>query len=335
MNSETLVIKYITKKHTIIEHMHTSVPTNVIGTFAHNDTFDVGLTLCAVVVAYHPDAEFKQRLQRIKRICDDIVVVDNSAELVSQHPTQQNEFWQDDVDLIQNTRNVGIAAALNQGISHAGKKGYEWFIMFDQDTIITLELGNTLRQIVSDAHDTLAIIGCNYWNTHKNSLRYQCNKNNLSYAESKTVITSGMLIHADLIDRIGPFREDYFIDSVDHEFCLRARKMGHKVYHSCAPLMQHSIGKQPAQKRWAPVVAFDHAPTRKYYMARNTLVTISIYWRSEPLWASKQIFRLIAELLSILLFETQKYDKLRATWVGIKHALQGKMGAIKSSHSDH
>jgi hypothetical protein len=41
--------------------------------------------------------EFKQRLQRIKRMCADIVVVDNSTESVPQHLTKQDMSWQDDV----------------------------------------------------------------------------------------------------------------------------------------------------------------------------------------------------------------------------------------------
>lgn len=35
-----------------------------------------------------------------------------------------------------------------------------------------------------------------------------------------------MLLRLEFAKAIGGFRDDYFIDSVDHEFCLRAAKRG-------------------------------------------------------------------------------------------------------------
>lgn len=71
-------------------------------------------------------------------------------------------------------------------------------------------------------HGTQVLIGGNYWNTHAQR-HFLHARRALLFRERKTLITSGMLIPLSLFGKIGMFREDYFIDSVDHEFCLRAR----------------------------------------------------------------------------------------------------------------
>ncbi len=290
----------------------------------------ISLPLCAVIVAFNPDDKFIERLIRISNNCDFIIIIDNSLIPWSLTDNNRSELF-DKVHLISNHKNLGIGKALNQGIQCAHEMGYKQVITFDQDTIISDNLRDSLNMIITELGDTLAIIGCNYWNTNKNKLRHRCENSEEHVSRCKTVITSGMLLTKQVIDKIGFFREGFFIDSVDHEYCLRARQAGINVYHSCGPLMHHSIGLKPSTA-FNPVLAFNHVPVRKYYMTRNILVTIAEYWKTEPLWGGKQILRLMVELLSIILFEAQKKAKLKATWLGIKDAFQHKMGKIDDSY---
>ncbi len=128
----------------------------------------------------------------------------------------------------------------------------------------------------------------------------------------------------DLFKSIGSFREDYFIDSVDHEYCLRARSNNFSVVISCENLMSHSIGTSAS--RSSRFQAFEHPPIRKYYIARNTLVTLKDYFTREPAWAMRQLLRLAIELASIILFERDKKNKTYAVVRGIRDGIKNKMG---------
>jgi rhamnosyltransferase len=94
--------------------------------------------------------------------------------------------------------------------------------------------------------------------------------------------------------------------------------------------MAQIIGNDQQEAGWIRrYISFDHPPTRKYFIARNTVVTITTYFRQEPIWCLLQIFRLTMDVGAILSFESQKLKKLRAFARGLYHGAIGKMGPIE------
>src|SRR5229473_1145312 len=73
--------------------------------------------ICAVLVTYHPDARFAERLNKIREQVSATVIVDNTPDptLVSslQHLSST------EIEIIQNHENLGIGTALNQGFARA------------------------------------------------------------------------------------------------------------------------------------------------------------------------------------------------------------------------
>ncbi len=149
------------------------------------------------------------------------------------------------------------------------------------------------------------------------------------FLEQRTVITSGSLIDAVFARAIGGFREDYFIDQLDHEFCLRARSCGGWVVITRKPVMEHSVGE--AGGAWIPFLGRlpNHPPLRKYYIARNSVVTIAEYWRREPDWCLRRLVRLLMGALSMLFLEKHGYSKIRAFACGVADGLRGSMGSCR------
>jgi len=133
-----------------------------------------------------------------------------------------------------------------------------------------------------------------------------------------------------LARKLRGFKEELFIDSVDHEFCLRARAHGCKVLITCEALMEQSIGMSLGNKGWlSKFSSFNHSPKRKYFIARNTLSTARTYLFREPLWSLRQFWRLAFDFASIILFEQNKIEKSRAFLVGVLHGLTGRLGPIE------
>src|SRR5271165_4899297 len=93
-------------------------------------------SVCAVIVTYHPSAKMVDNLSDMLDQVQGLVVVDNgsTANELRQLRVAAQGFG---FHLIENGENLGIAAALNQGVTFAKDKGYPWVIFFDQDSGIT------------------------------------------------------------------------------------------------------------------------------------------------------------------------------------------------------
>jgi rhamnosyltransferase len=285
---------------------------------------------CAVIVTFHPDKNFPERLQLICAQFPLVVIVDNGSNSATVLMLEQQAATSN-VLLSLNAQNFGIAKALNQGIELAKSSGFDWIVTFDQDSNLRPNLLQILFDIYAESGGGNVLIGANYWDAHKGRDLIQC-KNSVVFQQRKTLITSGTLMPLCLFETIGLFKENYFIDSVDHEICLRARASGWRILISCTPCMSHSIGANISDTNWLrKKISFTHSPTRKYFIARNTIFTVKQYLLQEPLWCCKQIFRLSADFIAVILFEQKKMQKIGALLVGLAHGITGKLGPIEET----
>jgi rhamnosyltransferase len=278
----------------------------------------------AIVVTYFPDANLPHRLQLLQKQFSRVVVVDNASQ--GEHLQMLSRLAGDGLVLIQNASNQGIAIALNQGLAYAKDHGYSNVVTFDQDSSILPNFLENLRNAWKALGEPIAIIGSNYVDSHRAHTRHRTS-NSLPIKEVRTVISSGMFFPLALSDQIGGLLDDLFIDGVDHEFCLRARKQGHKVWLLLEPSMCHEIGSpinthNILVKRFLP---YNHPPQRKYYIARNTLHNIQNYWKQEPLWCIKRIAALLLKF-SVAIFHVQRKEHLTALLLGMRDAWNNHLG---------
>ncbi len=279
---------------------------------------------CALVITYYPDNEVISRLHRIRQQLPSVMIIDNASD--KNCLSILREFAESSsVKLLENDHNKGIAEALNQGASLAIELGFSWVLTLDQDTLIQNDMFDVLTEIYKSSNCSSPLIGSNYWDVHKNKPNLKCHLcAGKTFVERCTVLTAGTLLKLDLFQSIGGFRSDYFIDSVDHEYCLRARANGYVVLSSCKPLMSQFIGRPSC--RGSLMFTSNQLPVRRYYMARNALVTAKSYFWHEPHWSVRQVIGLFVTFLSIVLFEKDKRNKLHAQIRGIVDALKNKMG---------
>jgi rhamnosyltransferase len=273
---------------------------------------------CAIVVLYFPHAGIGLRLVAIQQQVDRLIIVNNGAAPEIHRALVERVGNENSAILVEPLRNMGVASALNQGMDVALGKGYAWALLFDQDTAVDDSMLVNLRRIAERIKPLPAMIGCNYRDTNKERIFVECNSQNDLYIERKTLITSGTLLSTAAYRELGAFCDHYFIDSIDHEYCLRARRVGHRNYISCQPLMIHSIGivLQGSGIFRRLFHSYNHPAARKYYISRNTSATVRSYWKTEPAWACLQITRMVIETTSIFLFENNRRKKLIAMWKG-------------------
>lgn len=281
--------------------------------------------VCAVVVTYFPAAGLEELLCTIIPQVETLVVVDNTPNgdqlpkfaILAQHAGH--------VRIVENRANLGIGAALNRGLEQARQSGCRWLLTLDQDTRCYPDMVETLLRLDEACTPRPAVIGANYFDA-QNGRNKVPTEGEGECLEQKTVITSGSLVDVGLAHAAGGFRADYFIDQVDHEFCLRMRAHGHRVVISRKPAMAHSVGEKGGV--WLPLLGTlpNHPPLRKYYIARNTVVTVADYWRREPDWCLRRMARLLLGLFLMATLERQRIAKVRAFVAGFMDGLRRRMG---------
>jgi rhamnosyltransferase len=288
-------------------------------------------TICAVFVTYHPDVKFPERLAQIVPQVAHIVIVDNGSDDEAVRTLRLLcEFVNG--ELIANGENLGIATALNQGARRAIERGYAWALMLDQDSWPEADLVTTLSEIYRTHPDRqkVQMLGSNYRSAATGYIALDCNNIPSNFVERKAVITSGSLLSLEAFKEIGQFRDDFFIDQVDDEYCLRLRAHGYTVIISCKPLIVHSLGSETRHKfLWKRPVCSNQPPLRKYYVTRNRIILYREYFFKEREWAIQSLRSMFREILLIFLYEDQKIAKLRAIALGVWHAFTGNMGRLE------
>lgn len=289
--------------------------------------------VCAVVVAYYPDEEFEARLQAILPQVARLVVVDNSLE-VAPPSLKLRATWGDRLHYIGNCANRGVATALNQGLEYALQQGLPWLLTLDQDTQCYPDMVAILGNAYESSEPRPAVVGSNYFDPLNRRLKVPADEEAESL-EQKTVITSGSLINACVARMVNGFREDYFIDQLDHEFCLRVRAHGYRAVISRRPAMAHSVGRPGGARLPFLGRLPNHPPVRKYYIARNTVVTVAEYWRTEPTWCLRRLTHLLLGLVEMALLEDHRFTKVRAFWGGVMDGFHRRMGPCRSESITH
>ena len=98
---------------------------------------------------------------------------------------------------------------------------------------------------------------------------------------------------APVFSAAGPFRSDFFIAFIDHEYCLRLRKLGYKVIIANVPLMVHALGAPTTPSFDNRVGKFTLVLTNRYPLRRYYLnnAQISFDLRVETRIPTSSFFR--------------------------------------------
>jgi rhamnosyltransferase len=285
-------------------------------------------SLCAIVVTYHPDVEFAGRLGRILPQVGALIIVDNGSSEATI-PMLRECAKDPRVTLILNGENFGIARALNIGIQSAVARAFEWVLLLDQDSVVDADLVTHLFAVHAEFphKEQLAVIGAAFRDVNLAPEEPE-GGDRRPWTEVELVITSGSLIPLANHARVGPFREEFFIDCVDIDYCGRARARGLLVIKTRRTLMTHAIGASTRHNvLWMHKWTTNHSADRRYYFARNGTVTLREYGNyAFGLWALKSFSRCFRLCKRIALYEEMKTRKILAVAHGWFDGVRGRLG---------
>ncbi|HEX4426178.1 MAG TPA: glycosyltransferase family 2 protein [Terriglobales bacterium] len=280
-------------------------------------------SVCAVIVTYNPQARFVEDVAAIAAQVGCVVVVDNGSSNESAKPLLGLET-RPSYKIIRNLQNLGIAAALNQGVNYAIDGGFDWICTFDQDSSV----GDGFISIMLETYfrsadlEKVALITPTYVDRDSGiPVRLRRARN----GEILATMTSGTLVPTKAIRKLGLFDETLFIDGVDTEFCLRARRQGMSILQSPA-VLTHSLGRTTYHHLLGlHFGATNHSAARRYYIARNRWILLARYASDWP-WVWREIKTMVFDSTKIALVEESKWAKFRAMAAGTRGAIAGRVG---------
>ncbi|MCM5527513.1 glycosyltransferase [Parasegetibacter sp. NRK P23] len=284
--------------------------------------------IAAVVVLYHPSNDVLSNIRSYAAEVECLFLIDNSA-VQNDWIIEKAQEWNTNARYKYLGGNKGIGVALNCGCELAMAEGCSWILTMDQDSYFNGHDFARMRGGLAYAGFPAgaAIITPRHLVHHHFSVATTGER----YQVEKSAMTSGNLLSLAAYKKAGPFREDYFIDYVDHEYCLRLRKNGYIIYCDTSIALQHALGDfQLHSISGKSVGASHHNALRRYYMTRNGFDTAWKYFSVDPLFAFKIIRTRITELIKVMLFERDKRKKVKAFFYGFAHFLCGRFGVFKS-----
>lgn len=280
--------------------------------------------LCGVVVTYFPPHGVQSRLRQIAKQVDQLIVIDNSASdnVTSLLTTVSGEI---EAELLLNSGNLGIAKALNQGVDFARANGATWVVFFDQDSEPNDEFRTEFEHIRSiyDEGKPLGVIGSNYFLSGQAAARYPTESaDGKEYAFITSVITSGSAYAMAMLSKLGPFKDEYFIDCVDTEYCWRARTNKYAVCITTKPLVTHTIGTPTSHNVLGRrMTTWNHSAFRRYFIGRNNILLFQEYFYRLPADCFDLLGYVLKTAMKICAVEQERPKKLSYLLLGIWHGL--------------
>lgn len=268
----------------------------------------------AGIVSYNPDIQrISENIFAIHKQVPEVIIFDNGSNNINHLKKLVNNF--DNVHLLESSKNIGIAAALNSLMSWGLEHNYLWMLSLDQDSVCSNEFVEKMKPYLS-VESNLGIVAPVIVDRNVGIVGHNPTSN---YAHVKTCITSGCFSNIEAWRVIDGYDESMFIDSVDFDFCYRIRKKGYGVIQVKNVQLLHELGNSKMRKFifWSIDVT-SHSAFRKYYIAKNNVY----YPYKNHLWFHfiRGNLRNIWLITIVLLYESDKNNKIHAIIKGWKDA---------------
>lgn len=277
------------------------------------------LTLAAVVTAYHPDERLAAVVEAALTSCATVIVADNTP---GDAPSLADKLDDPRVRVLRSGHNRGLAGALNVGLDELPGDA-EAVLFLDQDSVLPAELVAGLAAHLDDP--AIGVVGPTPVDAETGG-RYERGADRHETLDDRpSIITSGMLVRRACLEAVPRFREEFFVDCVDTDFCLRVRRSGSRVVRDAALILPHAIGSGRDHRLGPLTVRVLHYPAwRHYWIARNGLV-LSREFAGERSFVLNNALFMARWLLVTALFDDRRRASVPAVLQGLVHGLTGRV----------
>ncbi|UVA99434.1 glycosyltransferase family 2 protein [Acinetobacter lwoffii] len=286
------------------------------------------MNISSVIITFNPNINVINLINALNFQNVTPIIVDNGSKNFDFSSV-------DDIQshLIRLKDNLGIATAQNRGIERAIELGADYIIFFDQDSTIPDNFVQDMiddYQFISKQNIKIGALGPRfiderynfYYKTISISKHGLKTKHDVSEIKvpfnSTLLISSGSFICVETLKQVGLMRDEYFIDYVDTEWCLRAESLGFKNYISAKAVMKHTIGDNVLNFKFMNVPV--HSAFRRYFRVRN-----AFYMLREPhvpliLFIRELVGNTVHQFI-LILFEKNSWSYIKSYFKGLKDGI--------------
>ena len=275
------------------------------------------LKIAGVVTLYNPTDEDLSNIVTYLNDIDRLYIVDNTEGYDNKDRIPNSKK----IKYMFKNENVGVATALNIGAKLALEEGFNWLLTMDQDTTFKPGVIEKIKKVIINT-DTKKIGIVTPW--HNTKLLDKKPKEEYDYPND--VMTSGNFLNLEIWKKIGGFKEWMFIDGIDIEYCLNLNSHGYKIMRVNSVSIDHNLGDLFYKKIFGRLyLCTNHNYIRRYYIMRNYHYIFDMYKDYNPAYC----YALISQrhnMIGVLLFEKDKYRKIRNYIRGLKDYKKGIKG---------
>jgi rhamnosyltransferase len=272
------------------------------------------MRLSSVTVTYNPDsAKLISYLESYLDEVDFPIVWDNTpggCDLSSLV-----ERWSH-ITIVQQGENEGLGAAYNRALEMAQQQGCTHLMTMDQDSkFIHFSL---FRHWAEQQQDNILHAQVGGYHSTDQEVEYPS-----VWCQSATIFPLAMM------EKIGAFREDYFIGMIDAEIGLRALHNGYQIVQFNGVDVVHNYNEDANNDLytfWGHKISIpSYPPFRHYYESRNRILITKEYPSDfDRYYIHRFLFARLRLILKVILFEENRFRKISAIVSGVYYGLRGK-----------
>ncbi len=276
------------------------------------------MKIAGIVTLYKQDLDVVDNINSYINSLDRLYIVDNNDT-----DDFKNKIKNPKIEYIPNFKNIGVSTALNIGATKAIKEGYTWLLTMDQDSKFKNPKDvDTMINYIEKA-DTSKLGLITPWHVINTGVKKQTEDVDHPFE----VMTSGNIINLKAYDEVGGFKDSYFIDDIDIEYCMNLNKHGYTIDRLNYIELEHDLGNIEVKHFLnRDFVCSNHNYIRRYYMVRNTFYLCDAYKDIYPEYCKFLKRGLRGQLQNIILFEKDKFRKVRNMYRGYRDYKKKKVG---------
>lgn len=278
----------------------------------------------SLITVYFPDENVRNNIIQLSRLVDKVVLLDNTP--ISDNSALFSGI--EKTEYIAYKENLGLSEAFNRYLKKLTENCF--IIFFDQDSFCPESLIEQLKNDYSFCCRKLGkkgIIGPAYFEKNANQLMIPKQKKRITEGiyQVKSIITSGMFTELEVLQKIGLWNEEIFLDMADWDLCWRVLHTGFFCCLSTNAVLSHRLGK--SIHYFCGIKIEEWASFRVYYQVRDCLYLLRKDYVPFK-FRIRFIFMLIIRPVLYLILLPNKKKRLQYFVKGIKDFRKNIYGVL-------
>lgn len=288
-----------------------------------------GPAVGCVVPVFRPDPGLVHGIEAVVGQVTEVVLVIDEAAPAPATEAMLDECVRVGARVLRHGDNKGIGAALNTGIRALAERSPspDFVMTLDQDSLVAE--GYVAQLVAAGRHASqhgvrVGMVAPAY----VESIGRMSSRQAGDVVLGGEPIQSGLLVPRDVLEEVGDFDESLFIDGVDTDFYLRARRAGYSCVIAPGTTLGHRLGRAHGVGTGPSLVVA--ADFRYFYQWRNLLLLLRRHGRTHPGWAAHALWKAVRHLGVVTVFVPGRRRRLVCAIAGLRGGVAGRRGRYRA-----